>query len=103
MSDEYLVKIKNKNCDFFIEKIQKSPLVAYKKPDHIALKDPKSGSTWIYDIRIFKESEDTLFLEITTPTHELFKSIQKALSGTDYLITEYDGDETITLSKIFRI
>lgn len=102
MSHEYTIHLKEPRADLILTALRNSVLFAYEKPDHIALKDPHSGTSWIHDVRVFKENECELFLEITVWTSALYLALKSALAGKNYELTEHEDDEVISLESAFR-
>lgn len=102
MSHEYMIHLREPDVDSVLAVLRNSSVFAYEKPDHIALKDPHSGNSWAHDVRIFKENERELFLEITSWTHALYCALKDALAGKNYEVTEHEDDEVISLERAFR-
>ena len=102
MSHEYMIYLKEPIADSVLVALRNSILFAYEKPDHIALKDQHDNSSWVHDVRIFKENEYELFLEVTIWSNALYLAIKNALASNSYELTEHEDDEVIFLERIFR-
>ncbi len=102
MSSEYLIHLKEPKAESVLAALRSSAVFSYEKPDCVALKDKNSGTSWNHDVRVFKENEFKLLLEITIWTNELYSAIRLALAESFYDMTEDGDDEVISLERAFR-
>jgi hypothetical protein len=101
MSFEYLVKIRPGTGDAhtIVRRLSTSELCVEATETYASLKDPNIVNSWSYDLRLFCEKTDLLFLEVTNTSTRLYDALKAAVGDALISVTENDDSEPMTLSE----
>lgn len=105
MSYEYrLVFVDSTSAQHVMDVLKASAACSKAQGPEVCLKDRDLKTLADYDVRLTKEDEKSLWLEVNFRSSDLYRLLQEALSGRPVRCFEDgDQDDEVTLQEALRI